>query len=64
MTKREIKRKLYKNLKDQLQTYKSLDACERYGAEPDVIRTYEDAIQVYDAAFYNLIKLYENCLSD
>lgn len=55
MTKHEIKRAMFNNLKEQLQAEKSLRACKRYGTDTG---NYEEILRGYDKQFNELIKQY------
>ena len=63
MIKREIKRAMFANLKEQKDTAKLLNACKKAN-DVDSIRFYQNKLDVLDKHFYELIKQYEDCISD
>ena len=63
MIKHEIKRAMFVNLKEQKDTARLLNACKKAN-DVDSIRFYQNKFDVLDKHFYELIKQYENCISD
>ena len=59
----KIKRAMFVNLKEQKDTARLLNACKK-ADDTDSIRFYEDKFSTLDKHFNELIKQYENCISD
>ena len=59
----KIKRAMFVNLKEQKDTARLLNACKKAN-DPDSIRFYQNKLDALDKHFYELIKQYENCISD
>ena len=59
----KIKRAMFANLKEQKDTARLLNACKKAN-DVDSIRFYQNKLDVLDKHFYELIKQYEDCISD
>ena len=63
MTKHEIKRAMFFNLKKQLNAQKLLDTCQEAN-ETASVRFYEGEISELEKQLNELYAQYENCISD
>lgn len=58
MTKHEIERAMFADLKEQLDNYHLRDACQK-GGQADAVRFYDNKISELNKHFNALIKQYE-----
>ena len=59
----KIKRAMFANLKEQKDTARLLNACKKTN-DVNSIRFYQNKFDELDKHFYELIKQYEDCISD